>query len=109
MTCPQKTDVEFSLGVGAPPLRTVDSELGSDLGSWRPSRGSLSQDGLHDCTEHRERVVRMGGVSRWESRNLRQRDLMEYSWSESIFKISRAGIVWPQLSWLSIFPKNPST
>lgn len=33
---PQGTDLEFSLGVGEMSLRSVDSELGSALGSWQP-------------------------------------------------------------------------
>ena len=36
----KKTDLEFSLGVQETSLRTIDSELGSESGSWSPRRRS---------------------------------------------------------------------
>lgn len=58
----QKTDLEFSLGAGETSLRTVDSKLGSELGSPSPSRSSMCRDGLHD-RRHAERTWSERGVS----------------------------------------------
>ena len=37
---PKRLDLEFSLGVQETSLRTIDSELGSESGSWSPHRRS---------------------------------------------------------------------
>lgn len=39
---PRRTDLDCSLGVGETSLRTVDSELGSALGSWQPPQERLA-------------------------------------------------------------------
>lgn len=54
----KKTDLEFSLGVQETSLRTIDSELGSESGSWSPRRRSCYWVGLRNWwSTERESVV----------------------------------------------------
>lgn len=94
---PQRTDLEFRLGVGETSLRTVDSELGSALGSWQPPGEACT--GVASVTvtvQHTGSAWSDPGVSpagragTWDGKRT-----MKYYWSKSIFEINGSGILWP--------------